>query len=201
MFRGRRGFHEAAVVSLCLRIGGFQWKKETNDIRSTRLIKDCKVAGIAVLGDLSFISRAAAQITPAIRAEPEAKADYTIRIGTGLVELAPDRIISTTTYNGQFPGPLIRLKEGRRVVVDIHNDTDTLEQRHWHGQMVPVDVDGAFEEGTPFIPAHGMRRIAFVPKPTGFRFYHSHVVPRDDLSKGTYGGTGLHRAQERTRQL
>ena len=54
--------------------------------------------------------------------------------------------------------------------------------------MVPVDVDGASEEGTPFIPAHGMRRIAFVPKPAGFRFYHSHVVPRDDLSKGTYSG-------------
>jgi FtsP/CotA-like multicopper oxidase with cupredoxin domain len=147
-----------------------------------------QIAGIAVLGDLSLISRAAAQMTPAIRAEPEAKADYTIHIGTGLVELAPDRIISTTTYNGQFPGPLIRLKEGRRIVVDIHNDTDTPEQLHWHGQMVPVDVDGASEEGTPFIPAHGMRRIAFVPKPTGFRFYHSHVVPRDNLSKGTYSG-------------
>ena len=146
-----------------------------------------KIAGITILGDLSFISRAAAQMTSRTR-EPDVKADYTIRIGTGLVELAPDRIISTTTYNGQFPGPLIRLKEGQRVVVDIHNDTDTPEQLHWHGQMVPVDVDGAFEEGTPFIPAHGMRRIAFVPKPTGFRFYHSHVVPRDDLSKGTYSG-------------
>jgi Multicopper oxidase len=126
-------------------------------------------------------------MTPPTR-EPDVKADYTIRIGTGLVELAPDRIISTTTYNGQFPGPLIRLKEGQRVVVDIHNDTDTPEQLHWHGQMVPVDVDGASEEGTPFIPAHGMRRISFVPKPTGFRFYHSHIVPQDDLSKGTYSG-------------
>ena len=36
------------------------------------------------------------------------KADYTLRIGTGLVELAPDRIVSTTLYNGQFPGPLLR---------------------------------------------------------------------------------------------
>jgi FtsP/CotA-like multicopper oxidase with cupredoxin domain len=114
--------------------------------------------------------------------------DYTIRIATGLVELAPDRIISTTTYNGQFPGPLIRLKEGQRVIVDIHNDTDTPEQLHWHGQIIPVDVDGASEEGTPFIPAHGMRRIAFTPRPTGFRFYHSHVVPMDDFSKGTYSG-------------
>src|SRR5262249_60015529 len=67
---------------------------------------------------------------------PGERADYTIRIGTGLVELAPDRILSTTTYNGQFPGPLLRFKEGQRVVVDIYNDADTPEQLHWHGQTV-----------------------------------------------------------------
>jgi FtsP/CotA-like multicopper oxidase with cupredoxin domain len=147
-----------------------------------------KIGAITAAGSLPLITRAAAQMNPGPKAEPDGTADYTIRIGTGLVELAPDRIISTTTYNGQFPGPLIRLKEGKRVIVDIHNDTDTPEQLHWHGQIVPVDVDGASEEGTPFIAAHGMRRIAFIPKPTGFRFYHSHVVPQNDLSKGTYSG-------------
>jgi FtsP/CotA-like multicopper oxidase with cupredoxin domain len=122
------------------------------------------------------------------QASPQGAADHTIRIGNGLVELAPDRIISTTTYNGQFPGPLLRLQEGRQVVVDIHNDTDTPEQLHWHGQTVPVDVDGASEEGTPFIPAHGMRRIAFTPGPSGLRFYHTHLTPGADLSGGQYGG-------------
>jgi FtsP/CotA-like multicopper oxidase with cupredoxin domain len=91
--------------------------------------------------------------------------DHTIRIDTGLIELAPDTTISTKLYNGQFPGPLLRLTEGKRVVIDIHNDTDTPEQLHWHGQFVPADVDGAAEEGMPFIPAHGMRRIAFTPSP------------------------------------
>ncbi|MBO0737914.1 MAG: multicopper oxidase domain-containing protein [Alphaproteobacteria bacterium] len=115
-------------------------------------------------------------------------AEYTIRIGTGLVELGPDATVSTKLYNGQFPGPLLRLSEGRRVVVDIHNDTDTPEQLHWHGQLVPVDVDGAAEEGTPFIPAHGMRRIAFTPGPHGFRFYHTHLHAGADLSAGLYSG-------------
>src|SRR5258708_17536085 len=89
------------------------------------------------------------------------KADYILRIATGLVELAPDHIVSTTLYNGQFPGPLLRFKEGQRVVVDIYNDTDTPELVHWHGQTIPSDVDGAAEEGSPFGPPHGMRRIAF----------------------------------------
>ena len=119
---------------------------------------------------------------------PQGPADYTLRIGIGLVELAPDTIVSTTTYNGQFPGPLLRFHEGRRVVVDIHNDTDRPEQLHWHGQKVPADVDGAAEEGTPYVPAHGMRRIAFTPGPAGFRFYHTHVAALSDLSAGQYSG-------------
>jgi len=51
-----------------------------------------------------------------------------------------------------------------------------------------VDVDGSAEEGTPYIPAHGRRRIAFVPGPAGFRFYHTHAVAGSDLNRGTYTG-------------
>ena len=115
-------------------------------------------------------------------------ADYTIRIATGLVELAPDRIIATTLYNNQFPGPLIRLHDGQPVTIDLFNDTDTPEQLHWHGQHVPVDVDGSAEEGTPFIPAHGHRRITFTPGPAGVRFYHTHNTAGPDLRAGQYGG-------------
>jgi FtsP/CotA-like multicopper oxidase with cupredoxin domain len=120
--------------------------------------------------------------------EPAEKADYTVRIAAGLVELSPQHIVSTTLYNGQFPGPFIRLKEGKRVVVDIYNDTDTPELLHWHGQFVPPEVDGASEEGTPFIAPHDMRRISFVPRPAGLRFYHTHVPAGGDLNRGTYTG-------------
>src|SRR5262245_49231295 len=123
-----------------------------------------RIGGLAALAAGGASPALATAETSAVNPSPE-PSDYTIRIGTGLVELAPNRILSTTTYNGQFPGPLLRFKEGQRVVVDMHNDTDTPEQLHWHGLVVPVDVDGAAEEGTPFIPAHGMRRIAFTAGP------------------------------------
>lgn len=118
----------------------------------------------------------------------ESQADYTIRIGATPIEIAKGQFISVVTYNGQFPGPLLRFKEGQQVTVDIHNDTSTPEQLHWHGQMVPVDVDGAAEEGTPFIPANGMRRISFVPRPSGYRFFHTHNRAGADLSAGQYSG-------------
>ncbi|WP_084384713.1 multicopper oxidase family protein [Novosphingobium naphthalenivorans] len=127
-------------------------------------------------------------LIPARAQTDQVKPDYTLRIGTSLVELSPEHIVSTTTYNGQFPGPLLRFKEGQRAVVDVYNDTDTPELVHWHGQIIPSDVDGAAEEGSPYIPAHGMRRIAFVPRPAGFRFYHTHVVAGADLNRGTYTG-------------
>src|SRR6266404_265711 len=77
---------------------------------------------------------------PAVPPSESAVADYTLRIATSPVEIAPKRIISITTYNGQFPGPLIRFKEGQQVTVDVFNDTDTPEQLHWHGQKIPTDM-------------------------------------------------------------
>ena len=150
----------------------------------------CTWAGVALTaatGSVAAVSGAGCS-HPSPAAPPSGKADYTLRIGSGKAELAPDRIVSTLTYNGQFPGPLLRFEEGRRTWVDVFNDTDSPEQLHWHGQHLEADVDGAAEEGTPDIPAHGMRRISFVPGPAGFRFYHTHVVPRGDLSRGQYSG-------------
>ena len=144
-----------------------------------------KLSGIAALAMSGApLARSVGQET----ASGEAKADFSLRIAAGLVELSPEHIVSTTLYNGQFPGPLLRFKEGERVTVDVHNDSDTPELVHWHGQTVPSDVDGAAEEGTPFVPAHGMRRISFLPKPAGFRFYHTHVPAAGDLNRGTYTG-------------
>jgi FtsP/CotA-like multicopper oxidase with cupredoxin domain len=146
-------------------------------------LKLSSLAAVASVGITPF-SRIGAQNAPAAGINP----DYTLQIGNGLIELSPEHIVSTTLYNGQFPGPLLRFKEGRRVTVDIRNDTDTPELVHWHGQMIPSEVDGAAEEGTPFVPAHGTRRVSFVPKPAGFRFYHTHVIAGGDLSRGTYSG-------------
>ena len=146
-----------------------------------------QLSGAAALG--GFAPLASCSRRPAApAAAPAERADYTIRIADTKVELAPGVDIVTTTYNGGFPGPLIRLQEGRRVVVDIHNDTARPEQLHWHGQKVPVDVDGSQEEGTPYIPGRGSRQIAFTPGPAGFRFYHTHVTAGSDLSAGQYGG-------------
>src|SRR5579872_2727624 len=118
----------------------------------------------------------------------EGPADVTLRIGTVLVDIAQDHTISTIGYNGSVPGPLIRLKEDVPAVVDLFNDTDTPELVHWHGQIIPADVDGAAEEKSLQVPPHGHIRYRLTPRPSGARFVHTHVMPMSDLGRGTYGG-------------
>jgi FtsP/CotA-like multicopper oxidase with cupredoxin domain len=125
------------------------------------------------------------------RPEPKAvgrAADFTLRIAPTMVELAPQVVISTIGYNDKVPGPLMRMREGQPVIVDVVNDTDVPEYVHWHGLLVPSEVDGAAEEGTPPVPPHGQRRYQFAAKPAGSRWYHSHTAAMMDLHRGSYTG-------------
>ena len=118
----------------------------------------------------------------------ERAADFTLRIAPMTVELAPQVVLSTIGYSNQVPGPLLRMREGQPVAVEVVNDTDVPEYVHWHGLFVPSEVDGAEEEGTPPVPPHGRRRYQFVAKPAGSRWYHSHTMAMLDLHRGTYTG-------------
>ena len=118
-----------------------------------------------------------------------APADFTLRIAPVALEIAPSRFISTIGYNGTSPGPVLRMREGKPVSVDVMNDTDAAELVHWHGLFVPSEVDGADEEGTPMVPPGERRRYQFTPKPAGTRWYHSHRQwPAATLHRGTYTG-------------
>src|SRR6204780_3617250 len=93
--------------------------------------------------------------------------DHTLRIAPHRLELAPGKVIDTFAYNGTVPGPVLRLREGRQVAIDIRNDTDIDDIIHWHGLYVPATADGAMEEGSPRVGPGGPARYTFVPKPTG----------------------------------
>jgi FtsP/CotA-like multicopper oxidase with cupredoxin domain len=118
----------------------------------------------------------------------EPKPDVTLRISPVELEIAPRRTIRTTGYNGSVPGPVLRLREGRPVTIEVQNESPTPEIVHWHGLFSPAEVDGAMEEGTPMVPAHASRRYTFVPRPAGTRWYHTHVSAGRNLKRSTYTG-------------
>ena len=118
----------------------------------------------------------------------EPAADYSIEIADLEWELGPRKKIHTTAYNGQIPGELFRLTEGKPVSIDIVNRLDHAEIVHWHGQWIPPAVDGAMEEGTPMIPPGRRTRIEFTPRPSGLHWYHTHAPANHDLHRGLYSG-------------
>jgi len=149
------------------------------------------VTNVSLPSRRSFLSAAAAGLlTSCHRSKPPigGPADVTLRIGPVLADIAKDHTISTIGYNGTVPGPLIRLREGVPVTVDLFNDTDTPEFVHWHGLIIPPDVDGAEEEKSLAVPAHGHLRYRMTPQPAGARWVHSHVMSMADLNRGTYTG-------------
>jgi FtsP/CotA-like multicopper oxidase with cupredoxin domain len=137
---------------------------------------------------LGAAAGAARGAPPPDRLAAQSPADITLRIGETTLDLGPKRAIRTLAYNGQVPGPLLRVRRGQPITVDVFNDTNARDIVHWHGLHVPPEVDGAYDEGTPAVPPHGHQRYVFTPSPAGTRWYHSHDMPMRDLTRGTYTG-------------
>jgi FtsP/CotA-like multicopper oxidase with cupredoxin domain len=115
-------------------------------------------------------------------------ADHTLRIEDCQLELAPGITVRTVGYNGQVPGPLLRLREGITVTIDVANTSANPDLVHWHGLAIDSLNDGAMEEGSSMIPPGGRLRYRFTPRPSGTRWYHTHAGAGSNLSLGTYSG-------------
>jgi FtsP/CotA-like multicopper oxidase with cupredoxin domain len=116
------------------------------------------------------------------------KADHSLRIEESTLEIGPSVQVKTLTYNGQVPGPLLRLREGVPVNIDVTNAGADPDIVHWHGLAIDSLNDGAMEEGSPMIAAGATHRYTFTPRPSGTRWYHTHATAYGDLSIGTYSG-------------
>ena len=122
------------------------------------------------------------------QAHPPGKADYTLRIEPCSFEIGRGVTVRTIAYNGRVPGPVLRLREGVPIIIDVTNASSNANIVHWHGLAIDSLNDGAMEEGSPMIAAGETHRYMFTPKPAGTRWYHTHAGAYGDLTKGTYTG-------------
>jgi FtsP/CotA-like multicopper oxidase with cupredoxin domain len=120
------------------------------------------------------------------------KPDHALRIESCSLEIGKGIVIRTIAYNGQVPGPLLRMKESVPVTIDVTNATEREDIVHWHGLATDSMNDGAMEEGSPMIAPGSTLRYRLVPRPSGTRWYHTHASAIDgvteDLTRGTYSG-------------
>ena len=91
------------------------------------------------------------------------------------VEVGPGEVWRTWGYNGQYPGPEIRVQEGERLEVTVENSLPAPTTVHWHGLPVPNPMDGVPGLTQDPIAPGGRFVYAFAAEPAGSYLYHSHV--------------------------
>lgn len=89
------------------------------------------------------------------------------------------------TINGTVPGPLLRWREGDEVTIRVTNRLHHDTSIHWHGMLLPPDMDGVPGISFPGIPPGRTFEYRFPVRQSGTYWYHSHSHLQEQL--GHYG--------------
>jgi FtsP/CotA-like multicopper oxidase with cupredoxin domain len=102
--------------------------------------------------------------------------------------VTPDEPVDAMMYNGMVPGPEIRVTEGDKVRVICNNQMTTQSTAiHFHGVLVPNNMDGVpFITQDPIKPG-GSFTYEFTAKNPGSHMYHSHHNAAEQVTKGLMG--------------
>ncbi len=111
------------------------------------------------------------------------------RLEAGLINwhILPNTIVGAYAYNGQVPGPLIRIKQGDRVRIILTNHLPEPTSIHWHGLILPNSMDGVPPLTQKSVPPGGTFTYEFTVTQSGTYFYHSHVNGDRQQALGLYG--------------
>jgi manganese oxidase len=102
-------------------------------------------------------------------------------------ETSPGFSVEAWAYNGQVPGPQIRVREGDRVRVILKNELSESTAIHFHGLELPNDMDGVpFITQPPVKPGESFTYEFTVPN-AGSHMYHSHHNAAKQVGLGLLG--------------
>ncbi|WP_415383440.1 multicopper oxidase family protein [Halosimplex sp. TS25] len=118
-----------------------------------------------------------------VTSEPDTSVDLTAASGT--IRPAPDTSTTNWMYEGQFPGPELRVQEGNVLSVEVTNDLQAETTIHWHGIPVANPMDGVPNVTQEPIASGDTFTYTFRAEPAGTYFYHSHVGLQ--LDRGLHG--------------
>jgi hypothetical protein len=90
-------------------------------------------------------------------------------------------------FNRQVPGPRIHVTEGDRLRLEVTNNLPETTAVHWHGLILPNEMDGAAEITQPPIEPGDTYIYEFTARQPGTFFYHTHDEPDRQQALGLYG--------------
>ena len=109
---------------------------------------------------------------------------YELTIAQGKITIA-GTTAEGMTINGSIPGPTLRFKEGDTARIHVHNRMSVPTSIHWHGLLVPPDMDGVPFISFPPIQPGTTFTYEFPIRQNGTYWYHSHSNLQEQ--RGVYG--------------
>ena len=120
-------------------------------------------------------------------------AAFPLSVQAGTYDLTVDRVTIDTGdfrrqgigYNGASPGPVLRFNEGEDVTINVTNNLDVATSVHWHGLILPFQMDGVPTISYPGIAPGETFTYRFPIRQTGTYWFHSHSGLQEP--NGAYG--------------
>lgn len=121
-----------------------------------------------------------------ILASTQARAEkYNLTIAREPVNITGNSV-KKITVNGTIPGPTLRFKEGEEVTIHVTNKMDEDTSVHWHGMLLPGEMDGVPGfNGFPGIKPGETFTYHFKIRQAGTYWYHAHSMGQEQ--DGHYG--------------
>ncbi len=148
-------------------------------------------AGLAMVPGEMALRPGTAPLLPDSRVDaPDARPNGVVRVAdgdtlhltAGLVSRVIDgRRVRMYAYNGQYPGPVISVRRGATIVVDLTNQLDQPTTIHWHGVRLDAAFDGVPDLAHPAVPPGGRLAYRVHFPDAGVYWYHPHV--REDMQQ------------------
>ncbi len=115
--------------------------------------------------------------------------EFELTIGESLVDFT-GRPRTAFTVNGSLPAPLLQWREGETVTLRVRNTLREDASIHWHGIILPANMDGVPGLSFDGIPAGGSYTYRFTLQQAGTYWYHSHSGFQEQV--GLYGPIVVH---------
>ena len=115
--------------------------------------------------------------------------EFDLEIGQARVDFTGTER-TAITVNGSLPAPLLEWREGETVTLRVRNTLDETASIHWHGLVLPANMDGVPGLSFDGIPAGGSYTYQFPLKQAGTYWYHSHSGFQEQ--QGLYGPIVIH---------
>lgn len=112
---------------------------------------------------------------------------FELETGVAGWNILPEVKVQAYAFNGQVPGPRLRVTEGDRVRIKVRNRLPESTTVHWHGLIVPNNMDGPAKITQQPIPPGGSYTYEFTTEQAGTFFYHTHDHADRQQALGLYG--------------